>query len=101
MLRYQFIIIPSSKLTEACTDSELSLGLIIYNNLHTLLLGDVNLPEIDYSRFTVEGGENSYPLKFFDVTLDLYLVPLLFLIYVNDIPEVINYLLMILKCGKL
>ena len=42
-------------------------------NVNTLLLfGDFNFPEIDYETFSVVGDASSYPVKFFDLTQDLF-----------------------------
>jgi len=39
-----------------------------------LIMGDFNLPEIDYEGFDVRGTPDSYPCRFFDMTQDLFLV---------------------------
>ena len=38
------------------------------------MMGDFNLPEIDYDKFEVRGEESSYQQRFFDTTQDLFLV---------------------------
>jgi endonuclease/exonuclease/phosphatase family metal-dependent hydrolase len=37
-------------------------------------MGDFNLPEIDYSGYTVKGEQDSYQMRFFDLTQDLFLM---------------------------
>jgi len=34
----------------------------------------INLPEIDYSNYSVQGDDDSFQMQFFDLTQDLYLV---------------------------
>jgi hypothetical protein len=41
---------------------------------HLLIMGDFNLPEIDYREFSVQGPDSSYAARFFDTTQDLFLV---------------------------
>jgi len=38
------------------------------------MFGDFNLPEIDYDTFGVEGEVSSCPVRFFDLTQDLFLI---------------------------
>jgi len=38
-----------------------------------VIMGDLNLPEIDYNKYSVKGDENSYQSRFFDLTQDLHL----------------------------
>ena len=43
------------------------------NNLHILLMGDYNFPEIKWDENTVSGSEQSTAAKFFDATQDAFL----------------------------
>jgi hypothetical protein len=38
------------------------------------MFGDFNLPEIGYETFSVAGDATSYPARFFDPILDLFLI---------------------------
>jgi len=44
------------------------------NKDRLLIMGDFNLPEIDYDKFVVRGDDNSYQQRFFDKTQDLFFV---------------------------
>ena len=57
------------KLLELLTKAA-SLG----NTDRLLVMGDFNLPEINYDKYEVKGGDNSYQQRFFDTTQDIFLV---------------------------
>jgi hypothetical protein len=59
------------------------------------IMGDFNLPEIDYEHFAVKGDENSYQSKFFETTQDLFFVQNVFgptRIRQGQIPSKLDYI---------
>ena len=49
-------------------------AITISNSKRLLIMGDFNLPEIDYEAYDVRGAADSFPCRFFDLTQDLFLV---------------------------
>ena len=41
---------------------------------HLLVMGDFNMPEIDYNDYSVAGSDFSFPMRFFDLSQDLFLI---------------------------
>ena len=41
---------------------------------HHMVMGDFNLPEIDYEIFEVQSPENSFAMRFLDTTQDLFFI---------------------------
>jgi len=41
-------------------------------NVSLLVMGDFNLPDIDYKKFTVDAANDSYQARFFNTTQDLF-----------------------------
>ena len=41
-------------------------------------MGDFNMPEIDYDEYSVAGSEFSFPMQFFYLSQDLFLIQYLF-----------------------
>ena len=37
-------------------------------------MGDFNMPEIDYNDYSVAGSDFSFPMRFFDLSQDLFLI---------------------------
>ena len=63
-----------------------------------IVMGDFNMPDIDYESFHVNGDENSYQGRFFDLTQDLFLIQNVFnctRIRQGQLPSKLDYVFLV------
>ena len=46
--------------------------------IHLLMMGDFNMPEIDYNDYSVAGSDFSFPMQFFYLSQDWFLIQHMF-----------------------